>query len=215
MSLKKNTRTEKTEKSDEKAEAVSQQEILNYVVRYFVTHGRGPTMEEIGAAHGLKSSSSPAHHVRKLESLGYLEAQGSGRTGVYPTEDGKRYVLGQAPSCPLCNAPQGARQPDHLVNLDIYRRGTRADVLPWVNVERLRPQPEAAFPVVAICDLEWDYGLVFRDVKVCEYDEQRRWLEFPHGVTFGTTGDSNKWQAAGLLAIDKVRARQNRGRPTK
>ena len=49
------------------------QKIYDYIVDYIQEHGYPPTVREIGAGVGLKSTSSVYYHLQKMLDLGMLE----------------------------------------------------------------------------------------------------------------------------------------------
>lgn len=49
--------------------------ILGFVSQYGGQHGRAPTIRELGAGTGISSTSLTTFHVRRLESMGYLERE--------------------------------------------------------------------------------------------------------------------------------------------
>jgi len=59
-----------------------QQRILNMIRDWVDEHGYPPTMREIGAAVGLSSPSTVAHHLKTLEELGYLRRDARGSRAV-------------------------------------------------------------------------------------------------------------------------------------
>ena len=76
-----------------------QEHILRVIRDWVDNHGYPPTMREIGAAVGLSSPSTVAHHLKTLEHLGYLrrDARGSRAVDVRPpsaTADVRVPVLG-------------------------------------------------------------------------------------------------------------------------
>lgn len=50
-----------------------QQEILDYIRRHIEENGYPPTVREIGAAFGIRSTNGVADHLKSLERKGYLE----------------------------------------------------------------------------------------------------------------------------------------------
>jgi repressor LexA len=57
-----------------------QRQMLAYIREYIQAHGWPPTVREIGAALGIKSTSTVAHHLRALARLGYVELGPGART---------------------------------------------------------------------------------------------------------------------------------------
>lgn len=72
-------------RSSDKAE-----QILNYVNRFVQENGYAPSIREIGAAVGLRSTASVSYHIQALQDKGLLQAPGAkGRkraiaTGIRP-----------------------------------------------------------------------------------------------------------------------------------
>ncbi|MDO5400100.1 MAG: transcriptional repressor LexA [Eubacteriales bacterium] len=66
------------------------QEIMDYVNQFIAENGFSPSVREIGAAVGLKSTASVSYHLQALQDKGFLQAPGAkGRkralvTGVRP-----------------------------------------------------------------------------------------------------------------------------------
>ena len=66
------------------------EQILNYVNRFIQENGYAPSVREIGAAVGLRSTASVSYHIQALQDKGLLQAPGpKGRkraiaTGVRP-----------------------------------------------------------------------------------------------------------------------------------
>ena len=54
-----------------------QEEILNYIKEYIVTHGYPPTVREIGASLGVSSPATIHAHLNNLEHKGFIRKQGS------------------------------------------------------------------------------------------------------------------------------------------
>ena len=51
----------------------TQERIYNFVVDYILAHQYPPSIREIGAGVGLKSTSSVHHHLQKMFETGILE----------------------------------------------------------------------------------------------------------------------------------------------
>ena len=49
--------------------------ILQFIKNYILQHGYPPTVREIGAAVGLKSTSSVQSHLKKMLDLGMIETE--------------------------------------------------------------------------------------------------------------------------------------------
>ena len=54
-----------------------QEEILNYIKSYIVSHGYPPTVREIGSALGISSPATIHAHLSNLEQKGYIKKDGS------------------------------------------------------------------------------------------------------------------------------------------
>ena len=54
-----------------------QDEIMNYIKKYIVSHGYPPTIREIGSAIGTSSPATTHAHLANLEKLGYIKKQNS------------------------------------------------------------------------------------------------------------------------------------------
>ena len=54
--------------------AETRKRILNFIVDYITAHGYAPTVREIGAGIGFKSSSTVQKHVEKMLEIGMLES---------------------------------------------------------------------------------------------------------------------------------------------
>lgn len=54
------------------AMGVTQRRVLEFIRAYAKTNGFAPSVREIGAAVGLVSPSSVAHHVRELQRMGWI-----------------------------------------------------------------------------------------------------------------------------------------------
>jgi len=59
-----------------------QYRIYSFIALYIDTYGWAPNYREIGAACGLKSTSSISHQLNALEARGYVKR---GRSGSYRT----------------------------------------------------------------------------------------------------------------------------------
>jgi repressor LexA len=76
-----------------------QRSILTVIRAWVDEHGYPPTMREIGAAVGLASPSTVAHHMAILEKNGFLrrDARGSRAVDIRPPADDTRPVDGARP----------------------------------------------------------------------------------------------------------------------
>ena len=54
-----------------------QEDILNYIKNYMVSHGYPPTVREIGSALGISSPATIHAHLANLEQKGYIRKDGS------------------------------------------------------------------------------------------------------------------------------------------
>jgi repressor LexA len=102
------------------------QEIMDYIVQATAERGYPPTVREIGAEVGLKSSSSVHFHLRVLEKAGYIERDGALTRALRPCQSsrsrGTRYV-------PL-----------------VGKVAAGAPILATENIEETLPLPEGLFP---------------------------------------------------------------------
>lgn len=102
------------------------QEIMDYIVQATAERGYPPTVREIGAEVGLKSSSSVHFHLRVLEKAGHIERDGALTRALRPCHSsrarGTRYV-------PL-----------------IGKVAAGAPILATENIEETLPLPEGLFP---------------------------------------------------------------------
>ena len=72
---------------------VQQRRIMSVIRQWVSEHGYPPTVREIGAAVGLVSPSSVAHHLKNLENLGLIRREPRGpRTVGLLAEEGARPV---------------------------------------------------------------------------------------------------------------------------
>lgn len=63
-----------TDHTPEKPELTDrQQEILDFIRLHISEHGYAPTIREIGAAFGIRSTNGVHDHLQSLERKGYLE----------------------------------------------------------------------------------------------------------------------------------------------
>ncbi len=69
--------------------------ILQYIQRQLDDHGYPPTIREIGAEVGLRSTNGVAEHLRTLVDRGYLEKEGMKSRALTPT-DKARSLTGEA-----------------------------------------------------------------------------------------------------------------------
>ena len=56
--------------------------ILNYVNQFVQENGYAPSVREIGAAVGLRSTASVSYHIQQLQEKGLLMAPGSAPEGT-------------------------------------------------------------------------------------------------------------------------------------
>jgi repressor LexA len=89
-----------------------QRSILTVIRAWVDEHGYPPTMREIGAAVGLASPSTVAHHMAILEKNGFLrrDARGSRAVDIRPPADDTRPIDGARPTDGARPA-DGARRP--------------------------------------------------------------------------------------------------------
>ena len=73
------------------------QEIMDYVNRFVQENGYAPSVREIGAAVGLRSTASVSYHLQQLQEKGYLQspdAKGKKRALVSSVRPGQIPVIG-------------------------------------------------------------------------------------------------------------------------
>ena len=74
-----------------------QQQIYNYILQFTNEHGYPPSVREIGAAVGLRSTASVSYHIQQLQEKGMLMspgAKGRKRAIVTNTRPGQIPVVG-------------------------------------------------------------------------------------------------------------------------
>ena len=71
-----------------------QDEILRYIDQFVADHGDAPTVREIGAAVGLRSTASVSYHLTQLQTKGLLNYE-AGKKRAITTSSGQR--AGQIP----------------------------------------------------------------------------------------------------------------------
>lgn len=76
-------------------------QILDFIARTIEERGYPPTVREIGAAIGLKSSSSVHYHLRMLEEKGYISRDGKLTRALRVSETGDRAERSPATYLPL------------------------------------------------------------------------------------------------------------------
>lgn len=79
-----------------------QSDVLEFIRAYRETNGESPTIREIGAHLGIRSTNGVDDHLRKLEAKGYIERpQCQKRRNIVLLEPPcLRCTIGQAPSSP-------------------------------------------------------------------------------------------------------------------
>lgn len=65
-----------------------QRAILGFVPDFFTSHGYPPTLREIGAHFGLRSTNGVNDHLLALERKGYIERDDNIARGLRLTEKG-------------------------------------------------------------------------------------------------------------------------------
>jgi len=103
-------------------------QILDFIQRTIEDRGYPPTVREIGAALGLKSSSSVHHHLRVLEQEGFITRDGSLTRALRVVGDQADNRRGRARYLPL-----------------VGRVAAGEPILATENIERLVPTPEDLF----------------------------------------------------------------------
>ena len=61
----------------------SQKRVLDAICAYFEEHGKVPTMRELGAALGIKSTNGIEDYLKRLERHGYIARERNGSSHGY------------------------------------------------------------------------------------------------------------------------------------
>lgn len=109
-----------------KAPTDRQRRVLRFIHEYFVAEGAPPTLREIGAHMGIRSTNGVADHLRSLERRGLIVKRDMLTRGIRVTIQGLA-VLGVDPDA-VSDAPPGApRRTDASVSLELEIRAARAE----------------------------------------------------------------------------------------
>ncbi len=103
-------------------------QIVDFIARTIDEHGYPPTVREIGAAIGLKSSSSVHYHLRVLAEEGFISRDGSLTRALRVADGGRDERRGRTRYLPL-----------------VGRVAAGQPILATENIERLVPTAEDLF----------------------------------------------------------------------
>lgn len=67
-----------------------QEQVLNYIVKYFRKTFHFPTYREIGNKMGMRSTNAVHDHLMRLQAKGWIKVGDNVDRGIFPTEKTKR-----------------------------------------------------------------------------------------------------------------------------